>query len=353
MIVYPLPPALPANPYLDLLYAPMREPDVLVRRGRPRAELPALLAGRGPRLLHLHFFDELVQRPARAPTAARTLALLALLGALRARGVRLVWTAHNIAPHETYHPAWALAAYRSVARQAGAVIAHGEAALALVRERYGPLRLGAAIPLGSYEGVCGPPRTRAEGRAALGLPATGRITLAPGALRPYKGLEELLDAFARLPAATRGALLIVGPPKDRAYAALLASRAADVPGAQLVPRYVPGAELALYLAAADLVALPYRRVLTSSALVLALSYARPVLAPDAAPVRELVRDGAQGFLFAPGQPGALAAALGRALEHPDLDALGRRGLDAARAHDWRTIAARTAALYRAVLEARP
>src|SRR5512144_1331446 len=88
LIVYPLPPQLPTSPYLDQLYAPMAALGVDVRRVRPRYALPALLLGRGPRILHLHFFDELTQRPGARQTAARSLMFLAALAALRLRGVR-------------------------------------------------------------------------------------------------------------------------------------------------------------------------------------------------------------------------------------------------------------------------
>ena len=62
------------------------EPGIAVRRDRPRYALPALLLGRGPRILHLHFFDELTQRHGRIATALRSLLFLALLEALRLRG---------------------------------------------------------------------------------------------------------------------------------------------------------------------------------------------------------------------------------------------------------------------------
>jgi glycosyltransferase involved in cell wall biosynthesis len=323
---------------------------VTVRRGRPRHELPALLAGSGARLLHLHFFDELTQRRRRAETAARTLALVALLGALRARGVRLIWTAHNLAPHELRHPGWAFLAYRAVARAADAVVAHSHAALAELRARYGPPRRAVVIPHGSYIGLYGPPLPQAESRVALGLPPTGRVTLCLGTLRPYKGVEDLIRAFAQLPPETRGTLLVAGAAKDRTYAAQLTRLASAVPGARVEPRFVPDDALPAHLAAADLVALPYRSLLTSGVLLWALSYARPVVAPAFGPVRELVCEGREGFLFPPGDVGGLRDALGRALAHPDLETLGEQGLEVARALGWPSIAARTAALYREVTE---
>jgi glycosyltransferase involved in cell wall biosynthesis len=349
LISYPLPPLLPGNPYLELLHRPMTALGVVVRLGRPRSELPALLGDGGARVLHLHFFDELTQHRHAAQTIAHTTLFLGMLRVLQACGVRLVWTAHNLAPHESHHPAMAQLAYRAVARTANGVIAHGHAALALLEERYGPLQRAAVIPHGNYIGVYGPRRTRAEGRAALGL-AGGRVTLAPGALRPYKGLEDLIDAFAQLPAAMRGTLLIAGAAKNAAYAAQLARHAKTVPGVCLLPRHIPNNEMALFLAAADLVALPYRQTLTSGAAILALSYARPLLVPDTPALRELVRHEQDGLLFATGR---LPQALAQALAHPDLDALGERGLAAACMLDWRDIARRTVTEYQAALERAP
>lgn len=343
--VYPLPPQLLTSPYMDQLYAPMAGLGLAVRRARPRYALPELLLGRGRRILHLHFFDELTQRPGRAATAARSLGFLALLAALRARGVRLVWTAHNLAPHELHHPGWGFLVYRTVIRWSDAVIAHSQAARAALEARYGALPRATVVPHGSYIGLYGPPRPRGAARAALGLPAEGPLLLCLGALRPYKQIEALIGAFAGLPPDTRGTLLIAGQAKSGAYAAELAGLAAAVPGVLLRPAFVPDAALPDHLGAADAVVLPYRSLLTSGILLWALSYARAVVAPAFGPVCELVAEGREGFLFEPGRPDSLRGALARALAHPDLDRLGRAGLAVAERFAWPAIARQTADVY--------
>ena len=348
MRVYSLPPQLLTSPYLDQLYAPMSAWGLDIRRTRPRRGLPALLLGRGPRVLHLHFFDELTQRNSQLATAARSLLFLGLLLALRLRGVRLVWTAHNLEPHELYHPWWGFLVYRMVARWADAIIAHSQAARTMLEARYGPLPRCDVIPHGNYVDLYGPPRDQAASRATLGLPADGPVLLNIGSLRPYKNIEGLIDAFGALPVATRGTLLIAGAAKSAAYTAELRRRAAAVPGVQLRAEYIADAHLPAYLAAADLVVLPYHSLLTSGILLWALSYARPVVAPAFGPVRELLHEGHTGFLFTPGDGASLRAALERALAHGDLAALGQAGLVAAREFDWSQIAERTAQLYQQV-----
>ncbi len=352
LIVYSLPPQLPTSPYLDQLYAPMAALGVDVRRDRPRYGLPALLLGRGARILHLHFFDELTQRPSWAATAVRSLLFVTLLALLRLCGVRLVWTAHNLEPHEQHHSGWSFLVYRLVARWSDTVIAHSQAARALLEARYGRLPRCVVIPHGSYVGLYGPPRDRAASRVELGLPAAGPVLLNVGALRPYKNIEQLIDVFATLPLETRGTLLIAGAAKSQAYDEKLHRRAVAVPGVELRAIYIPDEELPTYLAAADLVVLPYRRLLTSGILLWALSYARPVVAPAFGPVRELVQDGHAGFLFAPSDDDAMRAALARALAHPDLPALGAAGLAIAQEFTWPKIAARTAQVYREVARGR-
>jgi glycosyltransferase involved in cell wall biosynthesis len=349
MKVYSLPPQLLTNPYLDQLYRSMAALGVDIRRMRPRYALPALLFARGPRILHLHFFDELTQHPSRATTAGRSLLFLSVLALLRLRGVRLVWTAHNLEPHELHHPAWGYLVYRMVARWSDAIIAHSQAARALLDQRYGPLPHCTVIPIGNYIDLYGPWRGQAASRAMLDLPADGPVLLNIGALRPYKNIEGLINAFAALPKATRGTLLIAGAAKSPAYAEELRRRADAVPGVQLRAEFIADADLPAYLAAADLVVLPYRKMLTSAMLLCALSYARPVVAPAFGPVHELVCEGQTGFLFTPGSDDALRAALERALAHPDLPAIGQAGLARAREFSWPNIAAATAECYRRVV----
>jgi glycosyltransferase involved in cell wall biosynthesis len=310
--------------------------------------LPRLFGQRGRRILHLHFFDELTQHPRRMRTISRSLGFLAALTFAKQCGVKLIWTAHNSAPHETYHPDLAFLTYRYVIRHCTAVIAHSAAALYDVEQRYGHVVNGRVIPHGHYIGLYGPLAEQATSRAALGLPAHERITLSFGTLRRYKNLDGLISAFAGLPSATRGVLLIVGAAKDRAYAAELADLAAQTPGVQFRPQFIADHELPSWLAAADLIALPYQHLLTSGVLLWAFSYQRPVVAPAFGPVCELVGEGESGFLFRPGSHAELQAALARAISHPDLAALGRQGLQIAAQFDWPTIAAQTAALYREI-----
>ncbi|XSG76054.1 glycosyltransferase family 4 protein [Herpetosiphon llansteffanensis] len=347
--IYPIPRLLTTNPYLDLLYTPFAAwPELRIMRQPFAQSLRAGLLQRDNRVLHWHFFDELTQRPSQSATALRSMSFIALLRLLRWRGAKLVWTAHNVEPHELRHPAWAKRCYQAMAHAAGQIIVHSQAAAQLIDQHYQVAAKTNVIAHGSYIGVYGPQQEQAPARQQLGLAAEGFLALNLGTLRPYKGVELLLEAWQ----AELGQLLIVGAAKEPAYATQLQQLASDLT-INIRPDFIADELLPAWFAAADVVVLPYRKTLTSGMLLAALSYARPLVAPDLPPVRELIREGENGFLFEPNNVASLRAALHRAAAHPNRQALQQNALQTVQALDWTQLAAQTADVYRRLFEKNP
>ena len=132
-------------------------------------------------------------------------------------------------------------------------------------------------------------------------------------MRPYKGVDLLLDALSRLEAA--------GPPwraivagewyVDRASADARVARPPLAGRVHIVDRYVPDDEAAELFAACDVVVLPYRDATQSGVVPLAWAHGRPVVTTAVGGLPDAVEDGATGLLVAPGDPAALAEALER------------------------------------------
>ncbi len=124
---------------------------------------------------------------------------------------------------------------------------------------------------------------------ALDLPPARRSYLLLGQIRPYKHVPALLRAFAA-DADPDARLLVVGEVRGDQHLAD-AARAAAPSGAVLRLERVPGAQIPLWHAAADVVVLPYdtRSALNSGALLLALSLDTPVVVADSPINRELRR----------------------------------------------------------------
>ena len=130
-----------------------------------------------------------------------------------------------------------------------------------------------------------------------------------GVIRPYKGVEDLVAAFERLPEAVRSTsrLVIVGETWEGWTAPLDAVAASPVQDRiTVVNRYVDDAEVAEWFAAADAVVLPYRRSSSSGPLHIAMSAGLPVVVASVGGLVEAAGDYA-GVTFVPTQDAAALA----------------------------------------------
>ena len=348
MRIYPIPRQLLTNPYLDQLYAPLESQLELRRVGVAQVLRETLKNPRGA-IIHWHFFDELLQRRSRFATQGRSLAFMALIRLLKLRGIKQVWTAHNIEPHEVEHQAWAERVYRFMARHVDGIIAHSQAAANLLQQRYQIKTPLTVMPQGNYIDVYGPQQEQQASREQLGVPQAVFTALYLGYLRRYKGVELLIDAWNGVP----GTLLIAGSVKEAAYAEELRAQAQQTPSIQLHMHYVPDSQLSTWIGAADVLVLPYRKLLTSAVLMWALSYAKPVIVPDVPTVRELITEGETGFLFEPENVQSLHAALQRAAHQADLQQLAQNAYELAAALPWEKSAAILHEVYRSILDPAP
>jgi glycosyltransferase involved in cell wall biosynthesis len=171
----------------------------------------------------------------------------------------------------------------------------------------------------------------------------GPVVLFFGLLRPYKGLETLLEAWRGVPDAE---LWIVGRPRMP----IEPLRAQAGPGVRFIPRFVSDAELPAFFRRADVVVLPYARTERldwSGVLATALAFGRPTVVSDVGGFSELASEGAVR-LVAPGDSAALGAALVGLLSDPqEREGLAWGALTAARGtYSWEAAARETLALYR-------
>ena len=312
------------------------------------AELWRLGWARSVDLVHLHWLEFIAPSApggiaGLARTVIRHVRLVTLLAWLRIRGIRLVWTVHNLRPHEPVWPRLESLLSLVVSRISHALVAHSAYARDRIHERWGRALDVAVIPHGNYVGRFSPARaTRGELRGELTIPADAFVFLAFGQVRPYKRLPDLVRAFTAL-TGDDVRLLIAGKPVV-AEEARRVHETADGDGRVLLDlREVPDVEVSALHACADAAVLAYRDVFSSGALLLALSFGLPVVAPDVGTAAELLGDGA-GELFAPEE---LTAAL-ESMRRADQGARSRAAAAVARRYEWDRVGSETGALYRRI-----
>jgi glycosyltransferase involved in cell wall biosynthesis len=267
------------------------------------------------------------------------LAVPALDGALLPRGRPLVLTAHEIPPPPQSRTR--RAAQRRLYRHFDAVIAHSDHGRErLTRELGLPDDLVHTIAHGAFDHLA----RLAPGPLPAGLTQTDApVVLCFGLIRPYKGIDVLLEAWREMGDAE---LWIVGRPRFD-IAPLRAAAGANV---RWVTRFVSDGELAACFRRADLVVLPYREIEQSGVLATALAFGSPLLLSDAGGFAEVAAAGAARVVPA-GDPAALREALaelvGDGAARAQLGQASRALADGE--WSWRRTAERTKALYSSLL----
>jgi glycosyltransferase involved in cell wall biosynthesis len=247
-------------------------------------------------------------------------AFLALARQLNRKGAPASFLIHNVLPHEAgFWDPWVA---RLVLRQGRAFIAltgqEKQRLLALV-----PGRPVEVCPLPVFDMFTGQQAPREEARRHLGLPSLLPVVLFFGIVRPYKGLETLLDAIARLRERGLGTRLIVAgefwEAKDKYLRQI--ERLGLAEQVRLEDRYIPNEEVARYFSAADVFAAPYTSGTQSGAVKLAMSFGLPVVASQCAADAILAgQPDSRVVITPPGDAQALAQGIEKALE-----GLGRPG----------------------------
>ena len=295
---------------------------------------------RHERVCHYQVFNDLIPE----------LVVITLAKLLRRKIVLTVHDVSSLAGPITWKRQMTGWVYRST----HAVIAHNKVSLRELESIGVPSQMIRVIAHGHYLDSVRKMPPAAEARRALGIDPQAKVILFFGQIKDVKGLDLLIEA---LPAVSREVrdvvLLIAGRPwksEFTRYASLI-----DAAGMRsqciLHINFIPDDAVANYYAAADVVALPYRRIYQSGVLMMAMTYGRAVVVSDLPGMTEIVTDGANGYVFSLGIKDSLARTLVRALQHNQERAeIGRRALEyIRREHNWNDIGDMTAQLFRKLL----
>ncbi|MGD0682055.1 MAG: glycosyltransferase [Terracidiphilus sp.] len=190
-------------------------------------------------------------------------------------------------------------------------------------------------------------RDRLEARRKLGIDTASQAVVYIGRMDVKKGIRELIDAAASLrPERANLHVYLIGEGPDRPLIqnAIQANNAADY------IHVLPGCafdEVAVWMAAADLVTLPSYMEGCPNAVLEALASGRPVVATNVGGIPEILSDEC-GRLVPPRDSGALAQALASVLDRTwDAKAVSAQG-----GRSWKVVAAELLEIFESLLCAR-
>jgi len=272
------------NPYTRLLYEHMEAEGGVEVDGFTLLE-PLL---KRYDVWHVHWPDSLLSYPSKFAATAYVMAELMLFAWARLWGTKLVWTTHDLGPHESHHPQLEAIFWRFFIPMVDGIISLSQTARQEAYTRFPKLRSvpSAIVPHGHYRTAYPTTMSKEEARQQLDLRPEDRVVVFVGRIRPYKNVVPLIEAF-RAWDDEDARLIVAGNPisDDLAEQVQAAQEGDDRVRADL--QFIKEEEIARLLAASDLVALPYTAIMHSGTALLALSFDRPVLMPDRGAMSEL------------------------------------------------------------------
>ncbi|AFY37241.1 glycosyl transferase group 1 [[Leptolyngbya] sp. PCC 7376] len=266
---------------------------------------------------------------------------------VKSRRVRIVWTIHNLIAHNTTFPLlekWLKQIFLSYVDQA---IVHSKVAKTQVLDTYRvDAQKIAVIPHGHYRQVYMTAISKEDARRKLSLPVEKTIFLNFGMIKPYKGLESLLNIWqVDHSLADTAFLVIAGRALEEEYGEAISTQVSQLAHARFVNEFIPNDEVHLYFSAADVVVLPFTRILTSGSLILAMSYGKPVIAPRLENLLETLGEGTY-LLYDDGDKKGLAQKIHASIGS-NLGDVAKKTLEAGDHLDWQMIAEKTNDVYHA------
>lgn len=287
------------NPYQQLLTMGMPEHDITAVGAQKLGEAVKVIRSAGhldQRVLHLHWLNVVLAGASTLDEAKQRVGEFEkTLDTLHKQGVRLVWTMHNVLPHESVFEELEVKVRQIIVQRAEMIhIMNPDTITAAEPYFFIPADKVVRIEHPGYQGYYPERMSRAAARAQFGFGPEEQVSLVLGAIKPYKGLLDLANEFDRLSVThpRKLNLLIAGGAGSDEGTQQLLALATTHPAIHVLPERIIPEDVWSLFAAADNAIVPYKSSLNSGALVLALSMGVPVIARATAGSTHLLADGA-------------------------------------------------------------
>ena len=299
-----------------------------------------------PDILHIHWTYPYILGDSKIMTIVKSGGFICELLLLKISGISVIWTVHNIIDHEGKFKNIELIFNKVLSRLCDKIIVHCNYAKKEVMRVYEINGSSiTVIPHGNYIGSYENIVSCSLARERLKVDMKDIVFLHFGQIRPYKGIMELITAFETL-SDQKARLLIVGKPLNDKVALDIMNRCKNNKRIKTFFGFIPDNEVHVYMNAADIVVLPYKDILTSGAVIIAMSFGKPIITTSSGCIADTLDENGS-FLYL-NTEGGLLKTMQRVLntDKAKLQSMGKHNLELAQCLGWDEIGKKTYNVYR-------
>lgn len=262
------PPVVEGNPSIDLFHKSLISQGFVNRQ--IEFKLKDIWINRGNRLVLLfHWPSYFWASSSRVTSLIKFLKFILKVKVAKSLGYKLLWSAHNTLPHNVLFKSIEMCSRRFIMSNFHLIINHS---LNASQERYDLFRMRGKREVdaihGHYEDIYIPGGTFT--RESLGIPQESKVIFLHANMRDYKGDAEFIDLFIK-EAPPHIYMILMGKGCTGAF---------KKENIKCIEGYRSNSEMADLISISDFFALPYKRITTSGAFFLAVTFKKPIIATD-------------------------------------------------------------------------
>lgn len=213
-------------------------------------------------------------------------------------GYKFIYTAHNIISHDSPYLERELEFRKKITNEFDYILVHGEFAKKKIINDIGvDTSKVYIIEHGVYKNYYLNEVSKKDARKYFKLTDDNFVFLFIGNIKGYKGVEPLLKSFKEVSKKYAEAKLIIAGKVIDKDSKLVIEEAVRINNNIIYkPGFVEEEDIQTYFNASDIMILPYKKILTSGASLLGISFDKPIIAPNTGLIPELISS-KQGYLF--------------------------------------------------------
>lgn len=226
-------------------------------------------------IVHIHWMHHAYQNENPLLFIVKSFILVLTMLYLRLKNVQLIWTIHNLYPHHVKYPSMERFMRSLICRFCNKLIVASGSIKSKVMTEFGvPDHKLFVVKHGHYLGVYSP--NGKDFRQIYNIGKDSHVYLFMGAIKAYKGVEDLVEAFNTIKT-ERSYLIIAGKADQEMQNYLQTIRDKDRVIMDL--RFIPNEEVADLINAVDVMVMPYKEITTSGTAILGLSFKKLIVMP--------------------------------------------------------------------------